>query len=333
MTNGKQAPEVIMFVRHGEKPGEGTKPHGVNHHGEHDGHSLSVLGWIRAGALAGLFAHAPSRAHPHIVRPGRIIATRPTEEAKSKREIHTAAPTAQRLKLEIEDAHTHGHEADLATEVLARPDSVLVVWHHGTMAKIVRHFPVAQPRRHACALAGRALRPDLGAGTPAGRGPELSLRLRAADAAGRRCAARLRAAAPRHRPGSNFRATSDHRSAAVPQSPESDTPCARQVLAGSVVRIVNSPDGALTVECASASNASRTSTKSMNRFVGMFGILHWRGLEHRARRAARRRSPAPWARPARRRPCPTPSCRRPTRSSAASSRTARCSPSPGGRRA
>jgi hypothetical protein len=142
MAKGNQAPEVIMFVRHAEKPGEGTKPHGVNHHGEHDGHSLSVPGWIRAGALAGLFAHAPSRAHPHIVRPGRIIATRPTEEAKSKREIHTAAPIAQRLKLEIEDAHTHGHEADLVGEVLARPDSVLVVWHHGTMAKIVRHFPI-----------------------------------------------------------------------------------------------------------------------------------------------------------------------------------------------
>ena len=45
MTHVNEAPEVIMFVRHGEKPGEGTKPHGVNHHGEHDGHSLSVLGW------------------------------------------------------------------------------------------------------------------------------------------------------------------------------------------------------------------------------------------------------------------------------------------------
>jgi hypothetical protein len=105
MANDQEAPEVIMFVRHGEKPGEGTKPHGVNHHGEHDGHSLSVLGWTRAGALAGLFAHAPSKAHPHVVRPGRIIATRPTEEAKSKREIHTATPTAQRLKLAIEDSH------------------------------------------------------------------------------------------------------------------------------------------------------------------------------------------------------------------------------------
>lgn len=145
MTRHPQVPEVIMFVRHGEKPGEGTKPHGVNHDGEHDGHSLSVLGWVRAGALAGLFAHAPSRAHPHIVRPGRIIATRPTEEAKSKREVHTAAPTAQRLKLQIEESHGHGHEADLAREVLAQPHATLVVWHHGTMTKIVRHFPLVNP--------------------------------------------------------------------------------------------------------------------------------------------------------------------------------------------
>jgi hypothetical protein len=131
-----------MFVRHGEKPGEGSKPHGVNHHGEHDGHSLSVLGWTRAGALAALFAHAPSKAHPHVVRPGRIIATRPTDEAKSKREIHTAWPTAMRLKLEVEDSHTHGNEESLVQEVLGQPKSVLVVWHHGTMAKIVRHFPI-----------------------------------------------------------------------------------------------------------------------------------------------------------------------------------------------
>ena len=94
MANRNEAPEIIMFVRHGEKPGEGSPPHGVNHHGEIDEHSLSVQGWTRAGALAGLFAHAPSKSHPHIVRPGRIFATRPTHEAKSKREMHTAAPTA-----------------------------------------------------------------------------------------------------------------------------------------------------------------------------------------------------------------------------------------------
>ena len=139
------APEIIMFVRHGEKPGEGSKPHGVNHHGEQDGHSLSVQGWTRAGALAGLFAHAPSKSHPYLVRPGRILATKPTEEAKSKREIHTAAPTAKRLKLEVEDSHTHGSEEDLCAVVLSQPEPVLIVWHHGTMAKIVRHFPLVNP--------------------------------------------------------------------------------------------------------------------------------------------------------------------------------------------
>ena len=142
MANRNEAPEIIMFVRHGEKPGEGSRPHGVNHHGEIDEHSLSVQGWTRAGALAGLFAHAPSKSHPHVVRPGRIFATRPSPEAKSKREMHTANPTAKRLKIDIADSHTHGNEADLVKEVLGRPESTLIVWHHGTMAKLVRHFPI-----------------------------------------------------------------------------------------------------------------------------------------------------------------------------------------------
>ena len=55
------------------------------------------------------------------MRPGRIIATRPTESAKSKREIHTADPTAKRLKLPIEDTHSHGNEKELVQEVLDRP--------------------------------------------------------------------------------------------------------------------------------------------------------------------------------------------------------------------
>ena len=131
-----------MFVRHGEKPGEGSRPHGVNRHGEIDEHSLSVQGWTRAGALAGLFAHAPSKSHPHVVPPGRIFATRPTPEAKSKRELHTAEPTAKRLKVDVEDSHTHGNEEDLVKEVLSRPESTLIVWHHGTLAKLVGHFPI-----------------------------------------------------------------------------------------------------------------------------------------------------------------------------------------------
>jgi len=131
-----------MFVRHGEKPGEGRRPHGVDHHGERDEHSLSVKGWTRAGGLAGLFAHAPSKAHPHIVRPARILATRPTDKAKSKREMNTATPTARRLKVTIEDSHSHGNEKDLVKDVLGRSEATLIVWHHGTLPELVRHFPL-----------------------------------------------------------------------------------------------------------------------------------------------------------------------------------------------
>ena len=102
-----------MFVRHGEKPAHGSPPHGVNHHGEPDEQSVSVRGWTRAGALAGLFAHAPAKSHPHIVQPGRVFATRPTHEAKSKREKYTATPVAERLKVHVMDSYAHGDEKDL----------------------------------------------------------------------------------------------------------------------------------------------------------------------------------------------------------------------------
>ena len=56
--------------------------------------------------------------------------------------MHTAEPTAKRLKVDVEDSHTHGSEEDLVKEVLGRPESTLIVWHHGTMAKLVSHFPI-----------------------------------------------------------------------------------------------------------------------------------------------------------------------------------------------
>ena len=82
MTSPAESPEIIMFVRHGEKPGDGGPPRGVNKDGEIDDHCLSVRGWTRAGALAALPAYAPSAHHPHVATPGRIIATRPTASVK-----------------------------------------------------------------------------------------------------------------------------------------------------------------------------------------------------------------------------------------------------------
>lgn len=137
-----RAPLQIMFVRHGEKPGEDGEPHGINHIGQHDKHSLSVRGWMRAGALASLMAHLPMPTHPEATRPQRVVATLPTEEARSRREVDTAEPIARRLDIAVEGGMAHGMESELRLDILADPRSTLVVWHHGKLPHLVRGFPV-----------------------------------------------------------------------------------------------------------------------------------------------------------------------------------------------
>lgn len=137
------APTTIMFVRHAEKPADSGPPLGVDQHGQHDQHSLSVRGWTRAGALAALFQHVPATTHPGLTRPGHIIATKPTHDYRSKRERDTATPTAGRLGLTIDESFTH-HDAEAAAQsILAQDQDVLVVWHHGSMPKLLHHFPLA----------------------------------------------------------------------------------------------------------------------------------------------------------------------------------------------
>jgi hypothetical protein len=144
MENSAQAsPEVVMFIRHGEKPSDQGIPHGVDEHGRQNPHSLSVRGWTRAGGLAALFSHAPtSPSTSQIVNPQRIYATQASVEAKSQREVDTAKPTADLLKLKINDSHPHGHPHKVAEELLAEPTNPLVVWHHGEIPAIVAHFSI-----------------------------------------------------------------------------------------------------------------------------------------------------------------------------------------------
>jgi hypothetical protein len=73
-----------MIIRHAEKPHHSSSPHGINAEGDHDGHSLTVDGWLRAGALVGLFA--PSRGEPPVGfrRPDTIYGSAYEEEAIHK---------------------------------------------------------------------------------------------------------------------------------------------------------------------------------------------------------------------------------------------------------
>lgn len=134
-------PSTLMFIRHGEKPGEHVR--GVNVHGEEDPHALSVRGWTRAGALAALFGHAPSSVHPGIVTPGRVFATKASAKEKSRREVDTARPTAERLGVTLDDSFAHGDERELVAALLADERPALVVWHHGNLPALLAHLPIA----------------------------------------------------------------------------------------------------------------------------------------------------------------------------------------------
>ena len=129
-------PDVILISRHAEKPDPHEGSVGVDKHGKTDEHSLSVRGWQRAGALAALLAHAPQVPHSSIVRPARVVATKPTKHARSRREVDTATPVAERLGLRLIDDHGHGDLDALADLVLGDPSPILVVWHHGEIPQV-----------------------------------------------------------------------------------------------------------------------------------------------------------------------------------------------------
>lgn len=133
MSNG---PEIILLTRHAEKPDPHLGSAGVDRHGRTDPHSLSVRGWQRAGAMAALLAHAPQAAHESIVKPQRIIATGPSKKARSRREVDTATPIAERLGLRVIESHSHGQIPALVAEVLDDPTPALVVWHHGEIPQV-----------------------------------------------------------------------------------------------------------------------------------------------------------------------------------------------------
>jgi hypothetical protein len=102
-----------------------------------------VRGWTRAGALAALFAHAPYDSHPRVVVPSRILATKSTDNYKSKREVDTATPLAHRLGLPVDQDFDHEHAPELASSLLADGRPALVVWHHGSMTDVLAKLPVS----------------------------------------------------------------------------------------------------------------------------------------------------------------------------------------------
>ena len=142
--------QMIMLIRHAEKPLHPCgSPHGVNPDGEHDPHSLTVTGWIRAGALVELFA--PSRGEPpaELRRPDTIYASAHAG-GHSKRSMQTVGPLAARLGLQVVTRYAAGDEAHLTREISTRPGATLIAWHHEALHRIGHHLGEVHPNPPQC---------------------------------------------------------------------------------------------------------------------------------------------------------------------------------------
>ncbi|GAA0896783.1 hypothetical protein [Pseudonocardia zijingensis] len=129
-------PQVIMIIRHAEKPLPTGPRAGISPSGRKDKRSLTVDGWQRAGALVELFA--PMRGHPPagLWRPAAVYAAA-ARHGRSKRSIETVEPLARRLGLEVDHRYEPGQEAELAAELACRAGATLVSWHHKSLSRIV----------------------------------------------------------------------------------------------------------------------------------------------------------------------------------------------------
>lgn len=138
----------VMLIRHAEEPDKGAGILGVDESGHPDAEALSVRGWQRAGALAGLFAACAGHgaAYRPLAPPMAVFAA--TDAGKSRRPLCTVQPLARRLGLEVDTRF--GSEDALApvlAAVLACRGPVLVCWRHQAMGDVAQALCGGPARR------------------------------------------------------------------------------------------------------------------------------------------------------------------------------------------
>jgi hypothetical protein len=143
-------PDVLMIIRHAEKPtGSGT-PYGVTATGAQDSHSLIIQGWTRAGALAGLFAPRtseglPGSTRPGLTRPAHVLASNGTAGG-SNRPMETVTPLAAALGTSLGLTYALGQEAALVTGLSSLSGPVLIAWEHQAIPAIISHLGKVTPK-------------------------------------------------------------------------------------------------------------------------------------------------------------------------------------------
>ena len=135
---------VVMLIRHAEKPSHAGGPHGITPDGDTDRHSLTVTGWVRAGALVGLFAPARGEPPAGLQRPNTVYAPA-YAQGHSKRSAQTVSPLTARLGLDVVVRYAAGDELHLARELVSRPGATVVCWNHESIHTIAAHLGEVTP--------------------------------------------------------------------------------------------------------------------------------------------------------------------------------------------
>ena len=143
-------PSKIMLIRHAEKPTANPPPHGVNLQGDHDEKALSVRGWMRAGALAVLFAPANhSFQNPALATPNVIYATSAPDDQSSARPVQTILPLVEKLGANVHTNFTcpKGQEREMIASALKEDGVILICWEHNHIPDAAQHIPLSVNNR------------------------------------------------------------------------------------------------------------------------------------------------------------------------------------------
>jgi len=143
---GWPAEDLIMIIRHGEKPTGTTAPYGVTAGGVEDSESLTTFGWGRAGGLVNLFAPAVGPVRRGLVRPAAVFASNLTGPAGgSAREEETVSFLVTQLGVELNTAYGVGDEQQLVAALATTKGPVLICWEHDHIPTIADELGNVSP--------------------------------------------------------------------------------------------------------------------------------------------------------------------------------------------
>jgi hypothetical protein len=138
--------DIVMIIRHAEKPAGPGPPYGVTIDGVQDPASLTTVGWARAGALIDLFAPAAGPVRRGLARPAAVFApNRSGPAGASAREAETVELLAARLGLELNTDYGAGEEAGLLAAMAGVEGAVLVCWKHDHIPAIANELGGVTP--------------------------------------------------------------------------------------------------------------------------------------------------------------------------------------------